>query len=133
MVRTLNRNSFAGTQTITCYTCHRSNNRPKDIPSLTEQYGTPPEDPNDVESHGQALSRNAPTADQILDRFINAVGGAENLAKLNSFVAKGTYSGFDTSDDKVPAEVYAKAPDRRATIVHVPVGGGATKEGTTTS
>ena len=122
MVRSLNQNSFGGTQTITCYSCHRSNNRPKDIPSLTEQYGTPTEDPNDVESHGQALSRNAPTTDQILDRYINAVGGAQNLAKLTSFVAKGTYSGFDTSDDKVPVEVYAKAPDQRTTILHVACG-----------
>ena len=132
MVRSLNQNSFGGTQTITCYSCHRSNNRPKDIPSLTEQYGTPTEDPNDVESHGQALSRNAPTTDQILDRYINAVGGAQNLAKMTSFVGKGTYSGFDTSDDKVPAEVYAKAPDQRTTIVHAPVGAGVTKDGTTT-
>lgn len=132
MVRSLNQSSFGGTQIITCYTCHRSNNQPKDIPSLTEQYGTPTEDPNDVESHGQSLSRNAPTSDQILDRYINAVGGAQNLAKLTSFVAKGTYSGFDTSDDKVRVEVYAKAPDQRTTILHAPVGGGVTKDGTTT-
>jgi len=132
MVRALNQSSFGGTQTVTCYTCHRSSNRPKFIPSLTEQYGTPPEDPNDVESHGQALTRNAPTPDQILDRYIQAVGGAQKLAKLTSFVAKGTYSGFDTSTDKVPVEVYAKAPDQRATILHAPVGGGVTKDATTT-
>ena len=131
MVRSLNQNSFGGTQTITCYTCHRTNNRPKDIPSLTEQYGTPPEDPNDVESHGQSLSSNALTPDQILDKYINAVGGAQNVAKLTSFVGKGTYTGFDTSDDKVPMEVYAKAPDQRTTILHAPIGGGVTKDGTT--
>ena len=131
MVRMLNQNSFAGTQTITCYTCHRSNNRPEDIPSLTEQYGTPPEDPNDVESHPQSLIPNAPTPAQILDKYIAAVGGAQSVAKLASFVAKGTYTGFDTSDDKVPVEVYAKAPDQRATILHAPVGGGVTKDGTT--
>jgi hypothetical protein len=132
MVRALNQSSFGGTQTVTCYTCHRSSNRPKFIPSLTEQYGTPPEDPNDVESHGQALTRNAPSADQILDRYIQAVGGPQELANLTSFVAKGTYSGFDTSDDKVPAEVYAKAPDQRSTVFHAPVGGGVTKDATTT-
>jgi hypothetical protein len=132
MVRALNQSSFGGTQTVTCYTCHRSSNRPKFIPSLTEQYGTPPEDPNDVESHGQALTRNALSADQILDRYIQAVGGAQQLANLTSFVAKGTYSGFDTSDDKVPAEVYAKAPDQRSTVFHAPVGGGVTKDATTT-
>jgi hypothetical protein len=131
MVRALNQNSFGGTQTITCYTCHRTNNRPKDIPSLTEQYGTPTEDPNDVESHAQSLTPNALTPTQILDKFIAASGGLQNVGKLTSFMAKGTYSGFDTSDDKVPVEVYAKAPDQRATILHAPVGGGVIKEGTT--
>ena len=70
--------------------------------------------------------------DQILDRYVQAIGGPQRLAKLTSFIAKGTYSGFDTSDDKVPVEVYAKAPDQRTTIYHVPVGGGVTKDGTMT-
>jgi hypothetical protein len=130
MVRALNQSNFGGAQTVTCYTCHRSNSQPKAIPSLTEQYGTPTEDPNEIQSHGQALTRNSPTADQILDRYIQALGGPQQLASLTSFVGKGTYSGFDTSDDKVPAEVYAKAPDQRTTIYHAPVGNGVTKDGT---
>jgi len=132
MVRTINQANFGGKPEVTCYSCHRSGNRPKVIPSLAEQYGSPTEDPNDVESHGEALSRNAPTVDQILDKYIQALGGAQRLAKLTSFIATGSYSGFDTSDDKVPVEVYAKAPDQRTTIYHVPVGGGVTKNGTMT-
>ena len=85
-----------------------------------------------MESHGEALSRDALSADQILDRYIQAVGGPQRLAKLTSFIAKGTYSGFDTSDDKVPVEVYAKAPNQRTTIFHAPVGEGVTKDATTT-
>ena len=85
-----------------------------------------------MESHGEALTRNAPTVDQVLDKYIQALGGAQRLAKLSSFIAKGTYSGFDTSDDKVPVEVYAKAPNQRTTILHAPVGDGVTKDGTTT-
>jgi photosynthetic reaction center cytochrome c subunit len=132
MVRVINQANFGGKPEVTCYSCHRSSNRPKVIPSLAEQYGTPPDDPNDVESHGEALSRDALTVDQILDKYVQAVGGPQRLAKLTSFIAKGTYSGFDTSDDKVPVEVYAKAPDQRTTIYHAPVGGGITKDGTTT-
>ncbi len=85
-----------------------------------------------MESHGEALTRDAPSVDQILDKYIQAVGGAQRLATLTSFVAKGTYSGYDTSDDKVPVEVYAKAPNQRTTILHAPVGDGLTKDGTTT-
>ena len=132
MVRTINQANFGGKPEVTCYSCHRSSNRPKVIPSLTEQYGSPPDDPNEVESRGEPLTRDAPSVDQILDKYIQAVGGAQRLAKLTSFIAMGTHSGYDTSDDKVPVEVYAKAPDQRTTILHAPVGDGVTKDGTTT-
>jgi photosynthetic reaction center cytochrome c subunit len=133
MVKTINQANFRGQRDVTCYTCHRGSSRPKVDPSLAEQYGSPPDiDPNEVESLGTALAPGAPTADQILNKYIQAVGGAQRLANLNSFVAKGTYEGFDTADHKVPVEVYAKAPGQRATIAHVPVGDGLTKDSTTT-
>jgi photosynthetic reaction center cytochrome c subunit len=132
MVRVINQANFGGNPEVTCYSCHRSGNRPKVVPNLAEQYGSPPDDPNEVESHGEALTRDAPSPDQILDKYIQAVGGTQQTAKLTSFIAKGTYSGYDTSDDKVPVEVYAKAPNQRTTIFHAPVGGGVTKDGTTT-
>jgi hypothetical protein len=50
------------------------------------------------------------------------VGGAQQLAKLNSFTAKGTYSGFDTDFKKVPAEIFGKAPNQRGTVNHL-IGG----------
>src|SRR3989475_13055997 len=49
-------------------------------------------------------------------------GGAERLASLTSFVAKGTYSGYDTDQAKAAIEIYAKAPAQRTTIVHAPFG-----------
>jgi hypothetical protein len=131
MVRAINQANFDGKPEISCYSCHRSSNRPKNIPNLAEQYGSPPDDPNELESHGEALTRDAPTVDQILDRYVRAVGGAQQAARLTSFVAKGTYSGYDTSDDKVAIELYAKAPNQRTTILHAPVGNGVTKDGTT--
>ena len=123
MVRMINQASFGGKREVTCYTCHRSSDHPKVTPSLAEQYGTPPpDDPDEIESPEQAVAPGAPSADQILDRYIQALGGAQRLANLTSFVAKGTYSGYDTSDAKVPVEVYAKAPSQRTTVAHVPVG-----------
>jgi hypothetical protein len=130
MVRAINQANFGGKPEVTCYSCHRSSNRPKVVPNLAEQYGSPSEDPNEIESHGEALTRDAPTVNQILDRYVQAVGAAQSPARLTSFIAKGTYSGYDTSDDKVPVEVYAKAPNLRTTILHAPVGDGVTKDGT---
>src|SRR5712692_3786419 len=50
MVNTINQANFGGRRAVTCYSCHRGTTRPKVIPSLAEQYGSPPpEDPNEVE------------------------------------------------------------------------------------
>ena len=134
MVRTINQANFGGKPVITCYTCHRSSDTPKAIPSIAEQYGTVPDiDPNEVKTEGPATAAGAPSADQILDKYLQALGGAQKLANLTSFVAKGTYQGFETAGTTVPVEVYAKAPAQRATIAHVPAGaGGLTKDLTTT-
>ena len=121
MVNALNKNSFGGRRAVTCYSCHRFTTRPKVIPSLAEQYGVPPpDDPDEIEIIKPAAG--APSADQILDRYIQAVGGAQALAKLTSFVAKGTYQGYDTDLEALQMEVYAKAPGQRAAIVHMHAG-----------
>jgi len=126
MVRQINAQNFGGVRTITCYTCHRSDVAPRFTPSLAEQYGTPPDrDPNDVE-FAQQPDPKAPTADQIIDKYIQALGGAQRVAALSGFTAKGTYSGYDTDFAKKPAEVYAKAPGMRTTVIHPPIGEGTT-------
>jgi hypothetical protein len=118
MVNALNKANFGGTPSVTCYTCHRGSQRPKVIPSLAVQYGEPPpDDPDEVEIFTGA--RPALTADQVLDKYIQALGGAPALAKLTSFTAKGTYDGFDSDFGKVPVDIYAKAPDLRASVVHM--------------
>ena len=118
MMNTINKNYFAGQPRVTCFTCHAGNQSPRNDPSFLAQYGTPVEDPN---------VRDFPTdtrlmADQIIDKYIQAAGGAERLAKLTSYVAKGTYAGFDTSFDKVPVELYARAPAQQTMVVHLGIG-----------
>jgi len=126
MVKQINAQNFGGVRTVTCYTCHRSDVAPRFTPSLAEQYGTPPDrDPNDVEI-AQQPDPKAPTVDQILDKYIQALGGEQRLTGLTSFTAKGTYSGYDTDFAKLPAEVYAKAPGLRTTVIHPPIGEGTT-------
>jgi photosynthetic reaction center cytochrome c subunit len=121
MVKAINQGNFAGMRRVTCYTCHRGGERPEVTPSLAEQYGVPaPDDPDRFEISEDTNQRLS--ADQVLEKYIQALGGAEQIAKLTSFVGKGTYEGYDTDRDKVPVEVFAKAPDQRAMIIHVPSG-----------
>ncbi len=125
MENLINRSDFGNTRLVTCYTCHRGYQIPEVTPSLAEQYGPPPTpDPDRVEP----LPKSAESPDaarQIIDKFIQAVGGAQQLAKLSSFTAKGTYSGFDTDFQKVPAEILGKAPNQRVTINHLKGGDNA--------
>ena len=122
MVNALNKSNFGGKREVTCYSCHRSDARPKITPSLAEQYGAPPpDDPDEVEISA-APAAGAPSADQVLNKYIQALGGAQRLASVTSFAGKGTYEGFDTEGDKFPVEVYAKAPNERTTIVHLRAG-----------
>ena len=124
MVNAINKTNFGGAPFITCYTCHRGSQRPKRIPSLAQQYSTPPdEDPDEIEPNAAVPVKM--TAEQILDRYIQAVGGAAT-AKLTSFTAKGTYQGFDSDFEQVAVDVYAKAPDLRATVIHMRAGDSVT-------
>jgi len=125
MVNNLNKSAFGGGRAVTCYTCHRGVARPKVIPSLAEQYSVPPpDDPNEIEIRSQASA--TASVEQILDRYIQAIGGAERLAKVTSFTARGTYQGYDTDSEKVPVEIFAKAPGQRTTIVHLGIGDSTT-------
>jgi hypothetical protein len=115
MMNGINQAYFGGRRMVTCYSCHRGGDRPKVTPSLAEVYGPPP--PPDEPDEILALTTGAPAADQILDKYVQALGGAQRLAGLTSFVAKGTYQGYD-DPEKLQVEVIAKAPGQRAVIVH---------------
>jgi hypothetical protein len=124
MVNMLNKSNFGGEQEVTCYTCHRATDRPKRIPSLLEQYGTEPDDPDEAEivEKGGAQPANQISADQIIDKYVQAIGGETQAAKLASLVAKGTYEGYDSLSEKVPIEIYEKAPNQLTSVVHTQQG-----------
>jgi photosynthetic reaction center cytochrome c subunit len=122
MMRTINQGFFGGRPGVTCWSCHRGEETPSITPTLVALYGPPPpEDRTEIiVQRGEG-----PSADQILDKYIQALGGAEQLAKLTSYTGKGTYVGFDTVTPN-PLEVFAKAPDQRTTISHDSVLGDTT-------
>ena len=120
MMNAINKNNFGGRKVMTCYSCHRGDIRPEGVPSLLTQYSLPIEDPNKVEIVPEAPT--TPSADEILDKYVQALGGARRLAGLTSFTGKGTYEGYDSYEQKVPFEVFAKAPNQRTTIAHTQSG-----------
>jgi len=113
MVATINKDNFNGRQMVTCWTCHRGSNSPKITPNLDTLY-TMMADPDDLVTQG----KNVPSADEIFDRYIQAIGGAERVGRLTSFVEKGTSVGYGPEGTPRSVEIYAKAPGQRTTIIH---------------
>ncbi len=113
MVTTINHDNFGGSQVVTCWTCHRGRDRPSVTPAMEIVYGSPALEMDDVltQASGQ------PSADQILDKYIQALGGAQRLAGLTSFVGKGTSLGFGGFGGGGEVQIFAKAPDRRAMLI----------------
>jgi photosynthetic reaction center cytochrome c subunit len=114
MVNTINQNYFRGQRVVTCYSCHRGGAKPMVIPDLTEQYADPVlRVPDEIQRDFDGV----PPAAEILDKYVQAIGGMQRLSSITSFVAKGDFEGYDDFD-KYPVEIYAKAPGQRTTISH---------------
>lgn len=113
MMQALNKQYFAGAPKVTCFTCHRGAYTPEASPRFSLQYGSPDDDPNTMNFVPDARA----SAEPILDKYLQAIGGTGALSKLTSFTAKGTYAGYDTGDKETPVEIWAKAPNQRSFTV----------------
>ncbi len=109
MVATINRTNFGGAQFVTCYTCHHGRLRPSTTIALDALYGPPNEEKDDIVAPGEG----GPSVDQILDKYIQALGGAQRLAGIKSFIATGTSVGYEGLGGGGQFLICGKAPDQR--------------------
>jgi len=119
MTLAINKESFNGHKDVTCYTCHRGSHDPVGAPPVVSSDAEPEHANEHAEAAPAAASAAAPTADQILEKYVAAIGGAEALHKISSRVSKGSiaFGGHET-----PIEVFAKAPDKRMSVTHAASG-----------
>jgi hypothetical protein len=123
MVLALNKDNFRGSPTVSCYTCHRGRSTPQGIPSFP--LPTPPPRPQPAASPaaGQPTptpTPAGPTADQILAKYTEAIGGQAAIEKMKTSVMKGTYAGFNGAE--LTFEAYLTAPDKFYVSVTTPQG-----------
>jgi photosynthetic reaction center cytochrome c subunit len=116
MVTALNRDSFGGRQVVTCWTCHRGRDKPVTTMTLDTVYGEPTLEFDDV----LTPAPNVPAVDQVLNKYLQAIGGAQRVASLTSFVATGKSVGYRGFGGGGIVEVSAQAPDKRATHISFP-------------
>jgi hypothetical protein len=119
MMFAINKDNFEGHRDVTCYSCHRGAANPVGTPIVGAEEPKR-EAPRSGEPAGKPV---LPAADQLLDKYLAAVGGSTALEKVSSRVEKGKISA-DGHD--LPIEVYAKAPDKRISIMRLPNGDSVT-------
>src|ERR1700734_394029 len=89
----INKESFGGRQVVTCWTCHRGTTPPATTPAIDAIYSDPVPMPADYLPQAPAGAV-LPSADVIFDKYVKALGGAEALSKLTSYVVIGTSTTF---------------------------------------
>ena len=113
MIAVINKTNFNGVQNVTCWTCHHGKETPANTITLDKLYGSP----NDEHDDFVAQQPGEPKGADVLDKYIAALGGAQKLATLKSFIATGTSVGYEGLGGGGSFQIFAKAPDQRSTVI----------------
>jgi len=105
MVLELNRTSFNREGAVTCYTCHRGSTRPERLAPL------PPHD-----YFGEGLNpqpkRVLPTAQEVIAKYLSAVGANRQEVLSQAIVMRGTVERVERAKASGPTEIVFKQPNK---------------------
>jgi hypothetical protein len=115
MTLELNRTSFKGEPVVTCFTCHRGSLRPERMAPI------PPHD-----YFGEMLEKEArgssptvregagalPTAQQIITKYLSAVGANRQDILSKAIVMKGVIERIERAKASGPIEIIFKQPNK---------------------
>ncbi|HLH06682.1 MAG TPA: c-type cytochrome [Terriglobales bacterium] len=110
MMFALNQNSFSGQRQVTCFSCHRGALRPSRTPRVVSEL-SPPKNSSSPPSH---------SADEILNKYLQAIGGSAAIRAINSEVQQGKINLADGV--QFPLEIFVKVPGMRSIVTHHPNG-----------
>jgi ubiquinol-cytochrome c reductase cytochrome b subunit len=118
MVQAINRDNFSGRQVVTCWTCHHLRDIPLQTPRLDQLYSEAATELDDVVSRADGV----PPVSEVIDKYLQAIGGAEKAAAIKSIMATGKVEAFGSFGGGGNFEYFAQAPDKRAMHSHLPSG-----------
>ena len=128
MVLAVNKDFFEGRTVVTCNTCHRGQEHPVRVPAIGQAQF-------DDTTHGadhHETRETLPSAAEVLDRYIQALGGRAALEGVKSRVSRGTLLrmkviGSGTPKARAvnrgqedPFEIVQQAPDRVTVTLGAP-------------
>ena len=111
MTAAINKDSFHGQRQITCYSCHHGSSHPAGIPPVLESDAAPRPETRTAPPAGAAM-----TADDIVAKYVAALGGADAIRKITSRIQTGT---LHAGANEMPIEVFTKAPNKRVSITRM--------------
>ncbi|HWM91326.1 MAG TPA: c-type cytochrome [Thermoanaerobaculia bacterium] len=128
MVLAINKDNFKGQARVTCNTCHRGQEHPVHVPAIGQAQFD--DTTNGSDHHGAQPA--LPSAAEVLDRYIQALGGRAALENVKSRVSRGTLLRMKVVDSGTPKawavnrgqadpfELVQQAPDRATMTVGSP-------------
>jgi len=99
MMFALNKDYFRGRPEVSCNSCHNGRERPQAVPTLGVAIS---------EDEPSVQPTTKPSVDQIIDRYLMALGGTERLAKINSRYVKANRVEPDNKTVE-PEEIWFKS------------------------
>lgn len=128
MMFAINKDNFEGHRDVTCNSCHRGSSKPAGIPAVMGEEPMPAvaEAKKVEEKKGEgadAKEASVPAGAQLIDKYLQAAGGAAAIGKITSRVMKGTIT---FGDRDVAIDIYSKDPDKRISFTHTPDGDSVT-------
>ncbi len=119
MMFAINKDNFDGHREVTCNSCHRGSTDPVAIPAVASEEAMAQPPKPEASANEAAQSQSSPTAEQLLDKYLQAAGGAAAIDKITSRVMKGT---IDFGGRSFPIDIYARDPEQRISFTHMPDG-----------
>ncbi len=136
MMFTIDNQYFSGHRAVACYTCHRGAAQAANMPTLADvapaagsSVGNDAEPPAADNAPSSATSANVtsatanplPSAEEIMEKYAQALGGEAAISKIKTRVDRGTLD-VQARHMHSTVETYRKAPDKMVTFVHGPRG-----------
>lgn len=110
MMFAIDKSDFAGERQVTCYSCHRGSLKPQAIPAVDDHSRM-----QTAESREEILPANSATADQLIERYIDALGGASAIEAVTSRRELGTSK---LEGRTVSIEILDQDPNKQVSVWH---------------
>jgi len=121
MMFAINKDNFEGHREVTCNSCHRGKSDPVAIPApmTAEEEQIIEGDHQPSAAKEEPKESTGPTGDQLIDKYVQALGGATAIGNVTTRVMKGK---IEFGGKSFPIDIYCKHPQQRISYTHNPEG-----------